>query len=495
MPLLVEIVFSNTRARIRSKDRAVYGIVDKALCYYVEGYRFMPKYRSGRWDGKIHLFHRRDASFPAGCVERVRALLDSDYTVKLHDRSSKPSPHPRLLGGSTSLTLRESQQEAVQAGVQQGRGVFAAATGWGKTCVMGALIAEQAVPALVLVHRRELAYQTLDRFRETLTFPRADDPFGMIGDNLWQPGLITIANFQTIYAMLKRDRKGMYDWLSQFHALHCDEAHHVPAKTLYEVCNAVAEAPYRLGYSATPFKSDRASELRLVSVTGEIIYSLGAAEAIEEGILVPPRIFMLTPRFDLLEGHDPVSGEYSYSWAMEYRTGVVAHASRNKIIAELANRCARHNLPTLVLVQHLEQGRSILRYLDDDIGEFFHGMHSTSVRKRGLKRLAEGRLPVVVASSIFDEGIDIPAIGALIVAGGYRAKHKAIQRVGRGLRAAPGKESVLVFDLDDTHAEHLAVHSRSRVAAYKKAGFDTTYLPPTDLWTEMDKGSFWDEPS
>jgi superfamily II DNA or RNA helicase len=493
---LAEIAMTNTVARLRLSSPLLYKEVDRLLSYYPEGYRFMRKYKSGVWDGRIHLLRRRDGSFPAGLVPRVSSFLaDQGSEVRLYDQRIVPDPDKRLSEGQNTTTLRESQQNAAVSGIEAGRGVFEAATGWGKSHLMGSIITLLAVPTLILVHRRELAYQTLERFEETLCFPNAgtDKVFGMVGDNLFDPGLITIATYQTIYSMLEHDRRGMQEWLRQFKALHLDEAHHVPARTLYATCNAVTEAYFRYGYSATPFKSDKASELRLVAVTGEIIFSFGPQEAIQEGILVPPKIYMIDPGFERLDGHDELTGKYLYSWAKEYRDGIVEHRERNAMIARCAEAAAAAKQPTLVLLQHLAQGRNILRYFEDGAGyaEFYHGSHPTSARKRALKRLGAGRLPILLSSVILEEGIDLPVLGLVIMAGGYRAKHKALQRVGRGLRAAPGKSHVIVIDFLDRHSERLNKHSRSRMAAYRGVGFEVEILPPEALWKKMAEPGFW----
>ena len=146
-----------------------------------------------------------------------------------------------------------------------------------------------------------------------------------------------------------------------------------------------------------------------------------------------------------------------------------------------------------MLLQHLSQGRNILRYIEqgDGYAEFYHGSHPTSARNRALKRLGQGRLPILISSVIFEERVDIPAIGCLVLAGGYRAQHKTLQRVGRGLRAAEGKSHVVVIDFLDRHSERLEKHSRSRLAAYRKAGFEVEILPPAALWEKMAQRGFW----
>lgn len=60
-----------------------------------------------------------------------------------------------------------------------------------------------------------------------------------------------------------------------------------------------------------------------------------------------------------------------------------------------------------------------------------------------LSKFKEGNYRVIVASTVFDEGVDIPDAEIAIIMGGYGTKRQFIQRLGRILRGR-GKKALLI---------------------------------------------------
>jgi superfamily II DNA or RNA helicase len=112
---------------------------------------------------------------------------------------------------------------------------------------------------------------------------------------------------------------------------------------------------------------------------------------------------------------------------------------------------------------------------------YISGEDSTARRKRVLTAFKEGRVDVLIANRILDEGADIPAIAFLVLAGGGRAAHRQVQRIGRGQRVSEGKESLIVVDFKD-EGKYLSKHSQERVKGYRN---EEAYSV-----TEMDRVDF-----
>lgn len=98
---------------------------------------------------------------------------------------------------------------------------------------------------------------------------------------------------------------------------------------------------------------------------------------------------------------------------------------------------------------------------------YISGQDSTERRARVIRAFREGKVNVLIASTIVDEGFDVPAIRFLVLAGGGKAEHRQVQRIGRGMRAASGKERLVVVDFMD-RGKYLGAHSRRRAKAYAK---------------------------
>ncbi len=73
---------------------------------------------------------------------------------------------------------------------------------------------------------------------------------------------------------------------------------------------------------------------------------------------------------------------------------------------------------------------------------------------------------IIIATSIFDEGIDIPHLETLIIAGGGKSAIKTTQRIGRVLRKFPGKSKAMVHDFADD-CRWLKDHYKERRTIYE----------------------------
>ena len=97
---------------------------------------------------------------PRGCMDDVQQLLSAlNITPVVRDERCHGLPlHLRFQG-----TLRPEQKAVADTMLQHDIGVLAATTAFGKTVVAAWLIAERGVNTLVLVHRRQLLDQWVER--------------------------------------------------------------------------------------------------------------------------------------------------------------------------------------------------------------------------------------------------------------------------------------------------------------------------------------------
>jgi superfamily II DNA or RNA helicase len=107
------------------------------------------------------------------------------------------------------------------------------------------------------------------------------------------------------------------------------------------------------------------------------------------------------------------------------------------------------------------------------------GSNSSEERKASIKRLIRGDHEALIASVIFNEGVDIPELRSVVIASGGKSTIAALQRIGRGMRVkkdATGnvvKDEFEVYDFQDEGDRWLQRHTRARVAAYMREGFET----------------------
>jgi superfamily II DNA or RNA helicase len=168
-------------------------------------------------------------------------------------------------------------------------------------------------------------------------------------------------------------------------------------------------------------------------------------------------------------------------WQAAYRLGIVNNDERNQAIAFEAHRAALNGLSVMVLIQQKAHGR-ILSELLAKRGlrvAFIDGDNDQAERKKALQGLASGQINVLIGSTILDVGVDVPAVGMVILAGGGKAEVALRQRIGRGLRAKKsGPNVALILDLFDGHNRYLKEHSLQRLSIINGTeGFAENILP------------------
>jgi superfamily II DNA or RNA helicase len=359
------------------------------------------------------------------------------------------------------VALAVHQEKAVSAGYGEGRGIIDHCVGAGKSWVLAELVRRCGVPALVLVHTKELLRQNFEVLREVLDIPNL---IGWIGDGQWEPNWITVATYQSINAAMRHYPKDVKRFMAQVQNVLVDECQHAVAPTYESVLKMATEAYYHFGLSATPFRSDDDETfLKVTAWTGPVLSRVGPKEGVEVGRLVPADIYMV----------DYGAQDNGLPWPRQYEVGVVEHYERNRIISEIVKAAPK---PVLVLIERIEHGRRLFHELMPSglRASYITGMNKSEVRARALEHFRDGAVDVLVSSVILDEGVNLPDIRTLVLAGGGKAKHRLIQRVGRGQRKTEGKSSLIVFDFQDK-GKYLGAHARRRAKTYEREPAYTLY--------------------
>ena len=124
---------------------------------------------------------------------------------------------------------------------------------------------------LVVVPTIDLLRQWRDGLIERAGIP--EDLVGVVGGGQRAPKLVTVMTYDSA-AMPRRD-------LSAYGLLIVDEVHHLPAPTYRAIATKCA-APWRLGLSATPERTD-GGHLELAQLVGPEVYRRLPAELARTG--------------------------------------------------------------------------------------------------------------------------------------------------------------------------------------------------------------------
>lgn len=346
----------------------------------------------------------------------------------------------------SGFPLRPYQREAVDAvqdAVARGvrRPLVSLPTGTGKTVMFANLIAQRGGTALVIAHRDELLTQAADKLLGVA--PDLALSVGYVAARRDDPGApIVMASVQTL---ARRQRLARLPRM--FDTVVIDEAHHATAAGYRRVLEHLEDCPLILGVTATP---ERADGQRLADVWDEVVYHRGTVQMIRDGYLADIRGIRVGLALDLGDV-GVTAGDYR---AEELGNALAhAHAPEHVLSAireHAADRTCIVFVPTVALAHTMADtfraaGLSAAA-LD--------GATSPEERAGILADLGAGRLRVVVNVGVLTEGVDVPAVDAIVMATPTRSRIRYVQSIGRGLRLHPGKTDCLVLDLVGATEDH-----------------------------------------
>lgn len=417
--------------------------------------------------GVKYFFTPKTQAFPTGMLHFVRDILDK-YTIQYEQVDCRPQVQ---LGKELllhNIILRDYQQQAVDLAAQKQRGIIRAGTGAGKSSIIAGIIAKLNVPTLLLIHKTDIFYQlvaTLERILQV--------PIGKIGDGNCQFEKINVGMIQTIahvfdpkVKVLAKDNKILKEksdvikqFLSEVECVLVDEAHHVVADTFWEVMQGIPKALYRIGVTATAFREDN-MDIMLEGALAKKFFDMSSSDLIDQKYLVPPIIYLYPFEHGRRQKGDP--------YGLVYSEEVVQNMDRNNLICNLALKAKYTGKAVLIAVTQIEHGQILEGILQkvDPTAIFVNGQSKSEVRQQILKELGQGVSRIVIATNIYSEGVDMPALSVLINVAGAASGIHSLQLLGRVLRTAPNKTKAWVVDIQD-NGRFLNNHSKERGAIYQ----------------------------
>ena len=145
-----------------------------------------------------------------------------------------------------------------------------------------------------------------------------------------------------------------------------------------------------------------------------------------------------------------------------YKNYITVNDKRNEMIVKAATKLVEQGFRTLVLFHTKAHGKRLKEMISENVKcGILSGDDKIEVRDKVCKQLESGEIDCIVASKIFDIGVDLPSLSALVIGGGGKSSVRALQRVGRVIRKYPGKTIAPVIDFAD-QAPYLLEHSVTR---------------------------------
>jgi len=428
-------------------------------------------------------------------------------------RNKAPRYQRRELICTLEMNPYPHQQEALTTWqAAKGRGVVVLPTGAGKTLVGLLALSWARRDGLIIVPTLDLMHQWYALLRAA--FP--DQEIGLIGGGYHEPQPLTIATYDS--AARHIDRLG-----DRFGLLIFDEAHHLPSE-FYRGIAEFSLAPYRLGLTATPERSD-GRDADLLELIGPIVYrrhpeqlagnmlaefqirtvhvDLSPAERTAyQQALEDRNAFLQANRLSLssLEGWNRFVMLSARS--VEGRRAMRAHREARRIAHATP---AKLRALGMILANH--PGAKTVIFTEDNATAYEIAQqflipcltHQTLVKERQdiLERFKSSVYTTIVTSNVLNEGVDVPDASIGVILSGSASAREFIQRLGRILRRGDDKQAVLYEVIArETREERVADrrrmppnsggHHAERIEA-TLALFDTQTIAPSDPHASTDR--------
>jgi superfamily II DNA or RNA helicase len=399
-------------------------------------------------------------ALPRGCFDAVCDLLSSvGIAVTVEDRRTAGAPIPFEFTGA----LRPNQEQAIAALLPHDTGVLAASTAFGKTVVAIRIVAERGLNTLILVHRRQLMDQWIERLTAFSNLPR--DAIGMIGGGRRKPrGQVDVALIQSLV------RKGeVNDIVGDYGHLIVDECHHLSAVS-FELVARRSKARYILGLSATVTRKDGHHPI-IVMQCGPIRHrvdarSEAAKRPFDHVVLIRDTSFQLQATLDT-----------SSPSIQDVFKEMVADEPRNDLIFDDVLHALESGRSPVVITErtaHLEiMAKRLERFAKHVI--VLRGGQSEKQRREVATRLAaipQAEERVIVATGRYlGEGFDDSRLDTLFLTMPIAWKGTLAQYAGRLHRLNDAKREVIIYDYVDMRVPVLARMAAKRRLGYQSIGY------------------------
>ena len=256
-----------------------------------------------------------------------------------------------------NIKLFPYQADAVEKMLATDNGVLVAPPGSGKTIVGLDIIAKQKQPALILVHKKQIFNQWLERIEGFLNIPKRE--IGQYASNKRKlDKKITVAMVQTL-----NNIENQNELADKFGLILVDECHHMPARMFRSVITKF-NPQFLYGLTATPKRKNNDTELIFLFL-GDIIHT------IPNSFGKPETEKQKTIAAKALGGLKVIVRETALSVPFKARTDnvqilykiITFDTARNQQIIADVKREAEHNKRCLILTERKEHVAVLNYYL------------------------------------------------------------------------------------------------------------------------------------
>lgn len=355
--------------------------------------------------------------------------------------------------------LYDEQKGALKALLKEDVGILSAGTGFGKTVVASALIAERNVNTLILVQSHALLEQWKKAIKQFLDIT----PGTIAAGKDKSTGIVDIA---IVNSLIEKGSDELRPRSYKYGMLIVDECHHVSA---FSTENLVAsfKAKYVYGLTATPIRRDGHQKI-IFYQCGSVLYStttkqMNAAQDFAHYFIPRFSSFHYVP--ELTESKNPSINQYYEK--------LISNSTRNELIIADVKNAVKDGRTPLILSERIEHLNILYEKLSDSAQKviFITGRGTQKQKNETLEKLkavpTDESLIILATGKYAGEGFDYPRIDTLMLAMPFSWKGTLAQYCGRLHRNFAGKNEVQIFDYVDYRIPVFDRMYQNRLKGYK----------------------------
>jgi len=353
-----------------------------------------------------------------------------------------PDYPPGRLDGDALRPYQVAAVSKIRVALEQRKRALAVlATGLGKTVVAGEVIHAHLDEhpdddVLVVAHTKELVAQLERALWKHL--PKQVATQVLTGDK--RPPSLSGVTSATVASAVKAVEDGYRPSL-----VVVDEAHHVGETGHFQQLLDMLPKADQVGVTATPWRGDGYD---LSERFGEPVFRMGIADGMAAGYLAQVDYRLLVD--EDIDWEDIARASQQGLTVKDLNSRLYLPQRDESIVDSLREVWDRTTGPRAIVfsrtINHAEEFAQLLRERGWPRAEALSNRQSKRQRNVLMSEFADGRVPIITAVDVLNEGVDVPDVNILCFLRVTHSRRIFIQQLGRGLRLRPGKDRVTVLD-------------------------------------------------
>jgi len=359
-----------------------------------------------------------------------------------------------------NFEMRDYQISSIKSWISDinvtGNGIIKAPTGSGKSviAILSVLQMLKNKPNSKIVY----AVNSTTLLKQFQSFAKREDlPFVLVSGEIdelqkGQKSDFIALSIAYYYSQKKKNKhEKLKELINNADLIIIDEAHHTPATTIKSL---LLDSPnsLRLGLSATPLRED-GRELEILGLLGKISYSIEYQELVQKRYLVPLEYIQFTPKISekiynkLMALREFYADQpFSKLYSAELRLFENSQYTNQQILQKIKEL---NKYPALVIVRRISIAQKLSELLNQNgiTADWVSSKTNLEERMKKIEALKNGKLQVLISTSLADEGLDIPNLAMVVLLSQGKSRIKLVQRIGRVMRPWKLKEKGYILDI------------------------------------------------